>query len=198
MNRRDAIKGTAMIFGYAISAGTVGGLLQSCQSGPDLNWIPANLNEDQAKTLSAIIDKILPKTGTPGGVEIGIDQFIDKILGNVFPKETISLFGKGLDDWNSASNTSYGKDFVKVSPEQQVEQVQKAESDNGPLPGGMWSFSMSETQGFPFYRMMKEIALLGYFSSEKLGKEVLAYDPIPGPYQGCIPYESVGKIWTES
>jgi hypothetical protein len=65
------------------------------------------------------------------------------------------------------------------------------------LPGSMWGFSFGESEGFPFYRMMKELALLGYFQSERISKEVLSYDPTPGPYIGCMPYSDVGKNWSE-
>ena len=48
-----------------------------------------------------------------------------------------------------------------------------------------------------FFAKMKELTLTGYFTSEKVGKEVLNYDPIPGDYKGCRDIEEVGNVnWT--
>ena len=35
-----------------------------------------------------------------------------------------------------------------------------------------------------------------YFTSELVGKEVMRYDPIPGKYEGCIPYNKGDKSWS--
>lgn len=197
MNRREALKGTAMIFGYAVTGSTVAALMQSCDTGAKLTWVPQVLSESQAKTLSAVVDRILPATDTPGALDVGVDQFIDRMLKTVFPEEIQNGFSTGLDEFNASANSTFGKDFVKLKPEQQDELIRQYEEKSGPLPSSIWVFSNGEPKDFPFYRMMKELALMGYFQSERIGKEVLAYDPIPGVYQGCIPYGDVGKVWTE-
>jgi hypothetical protein len=90
-----------------------------------------------------------------------------------------------------------GKDFIELDESQKDEVIKDFEEKSGSFPGQIWAYSVPEGIEFPFYRMMKELALLGYFHSEKIGMEYLAYDPIPGPYQGCIDYGDVGKVWTE-
>ncbi|TVP53486.1 MAG: gluconate 2-dehydrogenase subunit 3 family protein [Mongoliibacter sp.] len=197
MNRREALKGTAMIFGYALTGSTVATLMQSCESGAKLDWNPQVLSKEQAQILSQIVDRILPATDTPGALDVGVDQFVDRMLYNVFPEVIQKGFAGGIDTFNQEAKNEHGKDFVKLDGEQQDEVIRAFEEKSGPLPGSMWGFSFGEPKEFPFYRMMKELALLGYFHSEKIGKEVLAYNPIPGPYEGCIPYSDVGKIWTE-
>jgi hypothetical protein len=197
MNRRDAIKGTAMVLGYAITGTTLTSLLQSCKPEPGLSYTPLLLNDKQAKTLAAVIDRILPKTATPGALEVGVDRFIDKLLANVFPPDIQEGFAGGIDAFNQKAKVSYGNEFMKLSPSEQDQVIKTYEETSGPLPGSMWGFSFGEPEEFPFYRMMKELALIGYFTSEKIGKEYLAYNPIPGPYEGCIGYDTVGKNWTE-
>ena len=197
MNRRDALKGTAMIMGYAITGSTVAALMQSCESGPKLSWTPAVLSKSQAQTLSALIDRILPRTATPGGLDVGTDQFIDKILASAFPENIQKGFAVGLDAFNEEAKSMQGKDFIKLEDSKKDEVVRAFEEKSGPLPGVLWAYNFADGNDFPFYRMMKELALLGYFHSEKIGKEVLAYDPIPGSYQGCIDYGDVGKVWME-
>jgi hypothetical protein len=56
-----------------------------------------------------------------------------------------------------------------------------------------------ELESFELYKflfMIREFALLGYFTSEKIGKEYLVFDPIPAGYKPCIPLSDVGNAWT--
>ena len=197
MNRREALKGTAMILGYAFTGSTVAALMQSCDPAKGLAWSPKVLNESQAKTLSAVVDRILPTTATPGALDVGVDQFIDKILHQVFPANIQQGFASGLDEFNQTASSQYGEEFIKLDPKNQDSIIEQYEEKSGPLPGSMWGFSFGETTAFPFYRIMKELSLLGYFQSERISKEVLAYNPVPGPFEGCIAYSDVGKIWSE-
>ncbi|MEN0007070.1 MAG: gluconate 2-dehydrogenase subunit 3 family protein, partial [Bacteroidota bacterium] len=50
----------------------------------------------------------------------------------------------------------------------------------------------------PWWLEVKGMMIGAYFTSEKVGLEVLAYDPVPGAYPGCIPLSEVGKSWSLS
>jgi len=47
----------------------------------------------------------------------------------------------------------------------------------------------------PFILTMKELTVVGFFTSEPGCKQVLQYEPVPGAYHGCIPLAEVGKTW---
>ena len=56
-----------------------------------------------------------------------------------------------------------------------------------------------EAETYALYKCLfsiREFALLGYFTSENIGTEVLNFDPIPGGYKPCIPVSEVGNAWT--
>jgi len=56
-----------------------------------------------------------------------------------------------------------------------------------------------EKDSFALYKFLftvREFALLGYFTSERIGKDFLVFDPIPGGYKPCIPLREVGNAWT--
>lgn len=197
MNRRDALKSTAMILGYAITSSTVTTLMQSCGTGEKLSWTPQLLSQDQAKILAALVDRILPRTDTPGALDVGTDEFIDKILVSAFPEKIQKGFTAGLEAFNATAKSIQGKGFVKLEDGKKDEVIRDFEEKSGPLPGALWAYNFAEGDAFPFYRMMKELALLGYFHSEQIGTKYLAYDPVPGPFKGCIDYSDVGKSWTE-
>lgn len=46
-----------------------------------------------------------------------------------------------------------------------------------------------------FWRRMKELTLVGYYTSEVGATEELRWNPTPGRYDGCIPFEEVGRTW---
>jgi Gluconate 2-dehydrogenase subunit 3 len=46
-----------------------------------------------------------------------------------------------------------------------------------------------------YFRMMKELTLLGYFTSEIGQKQALRYEPVPGRYEGCVDYKKGDKAW---
>ena len=46
-----------------------------------------------------------------------------------------------------------------------------------------------------FWRIMKELTLLGYYWSEAGATQELKYDPVPGKWEACVPFEDIGKTW---
>ena len=48
-----------------------------------------------------------------------------------------------------------------------------------------------------FFRRLKELTLLGYYTSQKVGKEILSFDPLPGGFTACMPLAEVGHAWNE-
>ena len=48
---------------------------------------------------------------------------------------------------------------------------------------------------YKFLFQTRTFFLLGYYTAEKIGKEVLNFDPMPGVWEPCIPLEDVGNAW---
>ena len=41
--------------------------------------------------------------------------------------------------------------------------------------------------------MTRELTLLGYFLSKPGATQVLQYNPMPGPFKGCVPLKEAGN-----
>ena len=56
-----------------------------------------------------------------------------------------------------------------------------------------------EFEGTPshYYTMMKQLTLLGFFSSRTGMTETLRHLPVPGKYDGAYPYTKGDKAWAE-
>lgn len=196
MNRRDALKNTALLGGSAALSSALLGLLQSCQSEPRLDWQPKFLSADHAQLVSSLVDTILPATDTPGGLDMKVDMFIDLVFAKIYDENGQKQVVAEMTQFNEKCTSKFGKGFHQLSSDQKTT-ILKEEEANAPKFGrGVWGMSVEKTDPPGFYRSFKSLAVWGYCSSEEIGKNVLNYDPIPGPYQGCIPFSDVGKVYS--
>src|SRR5450432_1658500 len=138
---------------------------------------------DQAKIIGELAETILPKTKTPGAKDLKLDQFIDKMIKQVLSQEDQQFFLKGMNTFETEAKEVNGKSFIDSSPEQRNKLLTKIEQETEKVPASIWGISLKKDAGpIPFYRRVKDLTLLGYFTSMKIGKEVLVYDPVPGAY----------------
>lgn len=198
MNRRDALKSTALLMGYTVSASTLTSLLNSCKSDTKLDWQPQFFTHEQAKIVADMAECILPATDTPGANDLQLAHFVDEAVNTLLSPEEQQQMKQGVDAFAQACEDTYGKSFSKCSPEQQHEFLMKYERESPKQVPSIWGYPTSpEKQPFSFYRTLKDFTMLGYFTSQKVGKELLAYDPVPGGFVPCMPVSEAGTIWTE-
>lgn len=176
MNRREAIKRTAMMLGVAVSASTIAGCMGQGGSKPAIgaDWSPDFLSKAQGQVARALANVIFPKTDTPGAVDVGVPQMMDLVYGKYMDDEERSLFAGGLDGLSAAG-------FADLSEAEQAAAVIKiAES--------------TDATDKAFLRKVRELTITGYFSSEEVCKNVTNYDPIPGGYVSCVPISETGNV----
>ena len=198
MNRREVLQRTAMVLGYAVSGPALAGILNGCKAAPELTYKPEFFSEDQALLVSELAEIIMPKTSTPGAKDAGVPGFIDGMLKEVFPKGDQEKFLKGLAEFDDDAKKTFGDAFAECGPADQVAHVKKhhdaALSNSGDKASAGW-WNSDDGAGKPFIVKFKELTILGFFSSEPGATQVLQYNPVPGPFKGCVPLAEVGKTW---
>ncbi|RPE00183.1 gluconate 2-dehydrogenase subunit 3 family protein [Aureibaculum marinum] len=193
MNRREALKGLGLSLGYVVATPTVLSMLQSCITEEAL-WNPIFLSVEQGKILKTLVDLILPKTdATPGALDVNVPEFIDLYIAKTASDKKKVSFKKGLDaimqemgvlnkintDVNKESCDILLAKYLRSTPEQQK------------------AFTKKEKLVYNTLKELRDRAVWAYKTSEEIGKNVLAYDPIPGKQQGCISLEETrGKAWS--
>jgi Gluconate 2-dehydrogenase subunit 3 len=197
MNRREALK----LIGYAVPLTAATDLFLSCQSEAkvSLEWKPVFLTDKQANILAEVAETILPKTQTPGAKELGVPQFIDKMLKELLTAEDQKEFAEGLEKLDKDCKSVQGKAFSACTPQEREAYITKVDKEaaSAPTTPSVWGITLGNPSPPPFFRKLKGMVLFGYFTSEKVGKEVLTYDPVPGDFIGCMPLKEVGNAWTE-
>lgn len=198
MKRREVLQYTAAILGYAITGPALAGILQGCKATPELAFKPEFFSVDQAALVAELTEIIIPKTDTPGAIDAGVPMFIDRILKEIYPKEVQDAFLKGLADFDNGARETYGKPFMDCSNEQKLSYFKTQhdavmDKSGAGYSGSFWA--STEQNSKPFIVELKELTLLGFFTSEPGATKVLQYNQVPGPYKGCVPLTEVGKTW---
>ncbi len=163
-------------------------ILNGCKASPELNFTPVFLTPDQAQTIRAVADVIIPKTDTPGAIDVGVPGFIDQMLKEVYSKEDQDRFIAGLTTFEEGALKA-GDAFVDMDLEAQLAYLKSVHDP------AVEAQKKGELKERPFILMVKELTLLGFFTSEPGATQVLQYNPVPGAYQGCVPLAEVGKTW---
>jgi hypothetical protein len=169
-----------MLMGGAVSAPAIIGILNGCTAKPTINWKPEFLSEDQGILITQVAEIIIPKTDTPGAIDVGVPAFIDAMLKDVYPQEDKDRFLQGLQEFDDAAQKKYGDRFIELTPARQVEHVKEF---HAPAVEMLVKDSQAKK---PFILMVKELTMLGFFTSEVGATQVLQYDPVPGAYKGCV------------
>lgn len=189
MNRREAIQRTGMVLGYAVSAPTIMAMLNGCETKPGVAFKPVWLSEDQARLISEVTEIIIPRTDTPGAKDVGVPGFIDQVMKECYKKEDQDKFLNGLTAFDDGAKELYGDAFNDLDTEQQVAYVKKIHDE------AISAKRAATTKENPFILVVKELTLVGFFSSEPGATQVLQYQAVPGAYNGCVPLAEVGKTW---
>jgi hypothetical protein len=213
ISRREAIlRVTVILGGVALVGGTA--LLTGCrQENTD-----APFTSDEIAYLDEIADTILPETSTPGAKAAKTGAFMALIVTDSYSPEERKVFRQGMHKLDDASDKAYGVSFVKATPQQRLTllnvvdreqydegearkaaEIKKAEAflseKSTPVGDLNVASGITAKPSTHYFRMMKELALLGYFTSEIGCTQAQRYAETPGRYDPCIPYTPGQKAW---
>lgn len=191
MTRREALKQTGLIAGYALAMPSLATVLQACESQKRPEWQAVFFNKEQADLVTELVEMILPHTrDLPGAWDLGVHSFIDTFVGQVWLKEDQDKLLAGLTEIAQQFPATYNKPFMECSKKEHYELIDKINKEQMDKANEQ----PDDHVYWPPFLKFKELTFLAYFTSEKVGTEILHYDPIPGAYQGCVPISEVGKV----
>ena len=208
MNRRDLLKQVAMITGGAVVGGEL--FLTGCKADPkpEPGFTVFNI-----ALLDEVGETIIPATTTPGAKAIKIGEFMKLIVTDCYTEMQQSTFMQGVVDLDSTCKRMYGKSFMQCDTLQRkdflISLEKEAKTHNGirrVINKAVDLFEdltqerdIPESEGLPihYYTMMKQLTLLGFFTSETGMTETLRHVSIPGRYDGELPYTKGERAWAE-
>jgi hypothetical protein len=151
--------------------------------------------------VAELAEMIIPATDTPGAMGAGVPAFLEMMVADWYTDTERKIFLEGLAALDAHASTTFGKPFMACSAEQRVEALRHAEqlatTYVSPVPGGVFgAMSKLVDENTPFFTKLKELTVLGYFSSEVGAKQELAYNPMPMRFDGDYDYAAIGRQWS--
>jgi hypothetical protein len=187
MKRRDALKLLAATAALPLLSRDAFSLFRAIHQ--ELPSIPAlkTLNPHQNATVTTISELIIPQTDTPGAKAARVNEFIDLILTDWYDDDQRSAFLAGLADVDARSQSLFGKDFVSASPDQQTQILTTL--DQQMAPEKRFFFDLENLPKENFFASIKQLTLVGYYTSEIGFEQELHQQIIPPRHAGCAPLE---------
>jgi hypothetical protein len=211
--------------GGTLSAPALTGILNGCTTkkaeqaatGSTLQFLTA----EQDRMVSELSEIIIPTTNTPGAKAAKVNEFIDTMLADCYEEKDQKSFIKGLDRLEDKAKKAHKKAFLELTTDQQTVLLKEIaiEDDKKPEPPpakpedgakgeaqagagqegtavtGAPKPDMEQKPPLPFFRTLKELTLLGYFTSEIGATQALNYVQVPGRYEPCVPYKEGEKAF---
>ena len=214
MDRRKALKNMGLSLGYVVATPTLIGIVQSCNTEKVLEWTPDFFTKEEGAVLAHLVDIILPKTDTPSATEVKVDVFIDRFSDQVMQKKQQDFLKMSMGKFIEKAIADSGKETavelvpeeleavlgyaLVISKEEQKSYDKALENYMGALDEGTEVRLDDNVALNAFAKNLRGMTIWGYKTSEYVGKEVLAYLPVPGEYVSCGSTEELtgGKAWS--
>ena len=186
IDRREALRRTAMLLGGVLSAPAIAGVLAGCDSrGADGSW--RALTSDHGELVTTIAEHIIPETDTPGARAAGVPVFIDRMLAGHYGEEDRKRILDGLEAFDERARRECGRPFIRCSADEQRALLMRVDEEAfAPMAG---------RREVPWFRTIKELTVLGYYTSEIGATQELRHVAVPERFEGCVPLEQVGRTW---
>lgn len=212
MKRRTLLKWVAVMVGGTVAgAGAVRYVLRRPEPYPALaQW--QGFSDAELALMNALANTIIPPTDSPGAGDAGVATVIAEVVKVCFPDDHKASFIGGLQALERSCVDEFGKPFANLPREEQLAIVRKLDRQQrlvaraqevfrrvhgafGESIGSTIGAVAGET-GIPHYfGQLKELTVIAYCKSEVGAMQALRYDPVPGRYNGALPYKPGDKTW---
>jgi gluconate 2-dehydrogenase gamma chain len=140
--------------------------------------------------VSAMADQILPRTDTPGALDVGVPAFIDRMLSGYYTDKERGIVRAGLASANADAVRLRGKSFAQLTSDEQVALMRSYDQ----AQVDQTRANASKEGASPHYfRLVKELTIIGFCTSEAGATKLMNYVQTPGPFRGDVPLSEVGK-----
>ena len=194
IDRREAVKRVSFMLGGLALVGSGSGLLAACTPQDRAAATKAGagpFTPDDIAFLDEVADTILPDTAkSPGAKAAKTGAFIALMVTDTYSPEDQAIFRAGMTALDEASRKANGgATFMKATPAQRTALLTALDKEQ-------FDFQATrKEQPQHYFRMMKELSMLGFFTSEIGYTKAMRYKESPGPFQPCVPYTKGDPAW---
>ena len=179
MERREVLRALGAAAAFTLMPRTAQAAWEIVVSAP--NALPRVLLDDRAALVTSLADAIIPRTDTPGASDVNVAAFVDVIVAEYYGDAERTAFLAGLDAIGSRVTAGGAASFAEMPPGAQqtlLDSLDKPADRQAPDVRA-WS-------------KLKGLVVHGYFTSERVQKEVLKSVVMPGRFEGNAPMKAAG------
>jgi hypothetical protein len=185
VTRREAIRRVSALLGGAALIGQ-SAWLAGCSEGHSAS--PTLFPAADVALLDEIADTILPETKTPGAKAAKVGQFIATMVTDTYDPREQRVFREGLETLERESRKQNGAGFMASSKAERLALLERLDRE-------AIDYLREHYDRTHYFRMIKELTLLGYFTSEIGYTQAQRYAETPGRFDPCITYTVGDKAW---
>ena len=189
MDRRELLKMVAAATGGVVIGGEF--FLAGCKN-PDAGIGTSNtFTESDIAFLDEVAETIFPKTSTPGAKDAKVGQYMTVFVNDCYDQQQQDAFHAGMKSLNDACKKMHGHDFMKAEPAHRKELLVALDKERD-------EYQKTKKKEDPnhYFQAFKQLTIMGYFTSKEGREGATNYQPVPGKYQGDIPYKKGDKVQT--
>jgi hypothetical protein len=217
MNRRELLQIVATMTGMTVIGGEAFAMHANANLSTLLEFSHTRLrlSARDINLLDEIAETIIPKTDTPGAKAAEVGRFMEVMVSDCYTSAQQAAFIDGLKNFPSLCLAKYQKSFFRMNAKQRHEMLVELEKEAKSFNAGQSELDkerrhaletenkdnnfalQKEFESLPkhFFTMVKQLTLLGFFTSETGATKTLRYVAIPGRYDGNVPYIKGQRAW---
>jgi hypothetical protein len=181
IGRREALRRAALLLGGALSAPAIAGVLAGCGSRSARDGA---LTSEQLELVGTVVEHIIPATDTPGARAAEAHVFIDKMLAEHYPATEKQRVLEGLATLDARAREAGGAPFLRCSADEQRAVLARVDQE-----------AFADRTQPHWFRTIKELTVLGYYTSKVGATQELKHVAVPGRFDACVPLEQIGRTW---
>jgi len=194
IDRRAAIRRvSALLGGIALVSETA--LLEACtRERTTASTAATTFSPNDVAFLDEVADTILPETSTPGAKAAQCGAFIALMVTDTYQDRDQQVFKNGLQQLDTSCRQMHQTGFMAATPAQRLALLEQIDKEQKAYMDDRAAKQNADTPPH-YFRMIKELTLLGYFTSEIGYTKAMRYAETPGRYDPCLPYTQGETSW---
>jgi hypothetical protein len=187
--RREAVIKLALLLG----AGTLTPRLLARALAGGSEAPPAGYSPDDLALLDEIGETIIPATDIPGAKAVHIGAFIAMMVTDCYRPDDQARFRAGVADLARDYRKRFHEEFIHGSPEQRTAYLDGIDRIHGRGGKKRAKYAPEPDTGddapMPHpWKVLKDLTILGYFTSEIGCTQAINYVEVPGRYDPDVPW----------
>ena len=187
MHRRELLKMVSLATGGIVIGGEF--FLAGCKN-KDAAVAGMSFSQNDIAFLDEVAETILPKTNTAGAKDAEVGKFMTTMVNDCYNEADQKIFHEGINKLDEACNKMHGRGFMKAEATHRKELLVLLDKETK-------EYTKNKKPEDPnhYFQMMKQLTLLGYFTSKPALEQNFNYQMVPGRFDGSAPYKKGDKLF---